>query len=100
VQLWFEYMFSFWADIVSKRTTVIFIVSFLIQVGLSCGFLFFENHYKDQTLLWTPRKSPTLDAYDQSKSLFPDENKIRTINLIVEAKGDTLLTREVFNEMI
>ena len=46
------------------------------------------------------QESPTLTAYEKSKTLFSDENKIRTINVIVEAKGDTLLTKEVFSEMI
>ena len=41
-----------------------------------------------------------MTAYEKSKTLFPDDDKIRSINVIVEAKGDTLLTQQVFKEMI
>ena len=51
-------------------------------------------------MLWTPRASPTLDAYEKSKEMFPAENRLRRINVIVEAVGDTLLTLPAFEEMI
>ena len=35
LQLWFERIFSSWADIVSKRTLLVFSVSLVIQIGLS-----------------------------------------------------------------
>ena len=41
LQLWFERMFSHWADIVLKRTTIVFIVSLLVQLALSFGFFIF-----------------------------------------------------------
>ena len=34
LQLWFERVFSSWADIVSKRTLLVFSVSLVIQIGL------------------------------------------------------------------
>ena len=36
----------------------------------------------------------------KSEELFPDEEKVRQIKIIVVAEDDTLLTRETFNEMI
>ena len=36
----------------------------------------------------------------RSEKLFPSEDKIRSINLIVEAKGDTLITKDIFAEMM
>ena len=60
-------MFSYWADIVSKRTMLVFVISLITQIALSCGFIFFQRHYKDEKLLWTPRESDTLKAYEKSK---------------------------------
>ena len=51
-------------------------------------------------MLWTPSVSPTLTALENSKELFPNDNRLRRLNLIVEAVGDTLLTKEAFSEMI
>ena len=51
-------------------------------------------------MLWTPSVSPTLTALENSKELFPNDYRLRRLNLIVEAVGDTLLTKEAFSEMI
>ena len=64
-------LFSHWADIVSKRTTAVFLLSFIIQIAMGAGVLFFERHYKDQSLLWTPKVSLTVVSW-------PDKTNVRT----------------------
>lgn len=40
IQLKFESIFSKWADIVSRRTKLVFIVSSIVFIGLSFGNIF------------------------------------------------------------
>lgn len=100
LQLWFERIFSHWADIVSSKTTIVFIISFLVQIALSFGVFMFASVYKDEAILWTPMGSPTITAYETSKELFPVASTWRRLDVIVEAIGDNLLTIEAFDEMI
>ena len=44
--------------------------------------------YPDQTLIWTPSDNPTLKNKEKSHNLFPEEDKVRQINLIVESRDD------------
>ena len=75
IQLWFERVFSRWADIVTKRTLLVFLLSMLVFGGLSkCRSYFidriidalsffagsgimFAKQFEDQTLIWTPSVS-------------------------------------------
>ena len=41
-----------------------------------------------------------MTAYEKSKELFPDQNRLRRINVIVEAVDDNLLTTAAFNEIM
>ena len=84
----------------SNRTTIVFIVSLLVQLALSFGFFVFQSHYKDVVLLWTPMESPTMAALEKRKEMFPSGERLRRISLIVESNSDSMLTPEVFNEMI
>ena len=77
----------------SKKTTLVFAISLIIQLALISGFIFFQSHYKDEKLLWTPSESETLTAYEKSKELFPNEKNLHSIKVIVEAVGDNLITR-------
>lgn len=39
-------------------------------------------------------------ALEKRKEMFPSGERLRRINLIVESNSDSMLTPEVFNEMI
>ena len=41
-----------------------------------------------------------MTALDKRKEMFPNDQRLRTINVIVEANGDNLITPEAFNEMV
>ena len=69
-------------------------------MALSCGCIFFQRHYRDETFLWTPGRSETMTAFEKGKELFPDDDRLRSIKVIVEATGDNLITRDAFSEMI
>ena len=56
LQLWFERVFSAWADIVSKRTLIVFIASSIILVALSIGNVFYKK-FEDDIEIWTPSVS-------------------------------------------
>ena len=75
IQLWFERVFSKWADIVSKRTNIVFIIftalfiamsksnlNILILIGIGSGNLW-ARQYEDQTLIWTPAVRKILELF-------------------------------------
>jgi len=60
LQVRVELLFSFWVDIVFKKTALVFTIAFIIQIVmcklvgskltpslLGAGYLFFERHYRN-----------------------------------------------------
>jgi len=53
-----ERFFSGWADLASKRTCIVFWVSFIVYLGLTMG-MGMSKKYEDENELWTPEGNPT-----------------------------------------
>lgn len=93
-------MFSGWADIVARRTCLVFWISLLVFILFSTG-MSQSTLYEDENVIWTPSGNPTLKAQDKSKALFVKEEKYRAVSIIWEIKGDAtnILNVEALKEM-
>lgn len=78
-------VFSGWADIVSKRTLLVFLASLSFFIILSGGMMM-SKEYEDQSVIWTPKNNPSLQAKDKGEALFDGEEKFRYISVIFESK--------------
>lgn len=80
-----EHIFSGWADIVSRRTCLVFWVSLVLFIAISTGMLQAKS-YEDETVIWTPAGNPTLVAKEKGEELFNGEQKFRFLSVIFESK--------------
>ena len=57
------------------------------------------KEFEDEQTIWTPEGNPSLKNKEKAEVLFPQEEKYHYINVIFEAKGDTVLTFGALQEM-
>jgi hypothetical protein len=78
---------------VVRRTLIVFLVSLVVFILLAMGMGSAEE-FPDENIIWTPEGNPSLVNKGKAEELFPQKEKYRVINLMVEATGDNVLTRE------
>ena len=88
IQLCMERFFSGWADIVSKKTCIVFWVALLVCLAITLPGMSMSKEYDDdaKSELWVPAGNPTLKAMDKAEILFPVEEKFWYMSIIMEPK--------------
>ena len=56
--------------------------------------------YEDEQFVWTPANNQSIKNYERAEDLFDVDEKSRVISIIVDSKGDNLLTIDAFKEML
>jgi len=99
VQNCFSNVFAKWAGMVAKRTTIVFLISLAVFIGLSLGMTKSKSA-EDEQFVWTPAENQSILNYRKSKELFANDEKSRFLQVIAESTGDNLLNKESFAELI